>query len=411
MRIRDASEAHWRIYGRIAARLQETFLSVRVVKSFGAEAVELAKLAQEATGAFRAHLRFAAVKHVEGPARSGVNYFVEGTLVSLAAWELLAGRMAAPTFLLFLYLGRAIMVPIGQLGSAWTQIQTTLGAATRIFELLDEDPEIADGVNPISKFSDRIRIERVSFRYDGAPVLSDVDLEIRRGETIAFVGSSGAGKSTLVDLVLRLYDPHEGRITVDGEDVRSFRQRDYRRLFGVVSQETLLFNATVRENIEYGRASVSEEDVLRAARIANAHEFIEALPQRYDTVVGDRGLRLSGGERQRIAIARAIVARPPILVLDEATSSLDSESERLVREAMDRVTEGATSIVVAHRLSTVRHADKIVVLSRGMVEAIGRHDELLASNETYARLCRLQFDETPGPGARQATPVVDGEDA
>jgi subfamily B ATP-binding cassette protein MsbA len=391
-RIRRASEEHWRIYGDIAARLQEAFLSIRVVKSFGAEAVELAKLAREAAGAFRAHLRFAGVKNVEGPARGGINYFVEGSLVVLAAWELMAGRMSAPTFLLFLYVGRAVMVPIGQLGAAWTQIQATLGASARLFELLEERPEIVDGPEAVGGFGDRIRLEHVSFAYGGAPVLADVGFEIRRGETVALVGPSGVGKSTLADLVLRLYDPVSGRITIDGRDLRSLRQRDYRRLFGVVSQEALLFNTTVRENIAYGLPDASDEDIARAARIANAHDFIRELPQGYDTVVGDRGIRLSGGQRQRIAIARAIVGRPPILVLDEATSALDTESEKAVQEAIDRIIHETTSIIIAHRLSTVLHADQIVVLAEGRVESVGRHETLLRESPTYARLYRLQFE-------------------
>jgi ABC-type multidrug transport system fused ATPase/permease subunit len=210
---------------------------------------------------------------------------------------------------------------------------------------------------------------------------------------VALVGPSGAGKSTLADLVLRLYDPVSGRITMDGRDVRTLRQESYRRLFGVVSQEALLFNASIRDNIAYGRDGLGEADVVRAARIANAHDFIMDFPGGYDTLVGDRGVRLSGGQRQRVAIARAIVGRPFILILDEATSALDSESERLVQQAIERVTQDATSIVIAHRLSTVLHADKIVVLARGGIEAVGRHAELLGSSETYSRLYRIQFTE------------------
>jgi subfamily B ATP-binding cassette protein MsbA len=391
-RIRRASQEHWRIYGDIAARLQEAFLSIRVVKSFGAELTELRKLASDATGALRAHLRFAGVKNVETPARGAINTFVEASLVLLAAWELLAGRMTAPTFLLFLYVGRAVMVPVGQLGAAWTQIQATLGASERIFELLEERPEIVDGPEPVRGFDDAIRIDDLAFAYDDARVLSGVSLEIRRGETVALVGPSGVGKSTLADLVLRLYDPTAGRILLDGTDVRRFRQREYRRLFGVVSQEALLFNTTVRENIAYGRDDLTPADLERAARIANAHDFIQELPQGYETIVGDRGIRLSGGQRQRIAIARAVVGRPPILVLDEATSALDTESEKAVREAIDRVIEDSTSIVIAHRLSTILHADKIVVLSEGRIESVGRHESLLESSPTYARLYRLQFE-------------------
>jgi subfamily B ATP-binding cassette protein MsbA len=295
-RIRRASEEHWRVYGDIAARLQEAFLSIRVVKSFSAETTELAKLARAAAGAFRAHLRFAGVKNVEAPARSAINYFVEGALVAVAAWELLGGRMSAPTFLLFLYVGRAIMVPIGQLSATWTQIQVTLGAAARLFEVLEERPAIADGPETITGFTDRIRLDAVSFAYGDAKVLAGVTLEIRRGETVALVGPSGVGKSTLADLILRLYDPVEGRITIDGRDLRRLRQRDYRRLFGVVSQEALLFNATVRENITYGQR--------RGRRAGRPHR------QRARLHPGaGGGLRHDGGRPRRETVGRPAPAR------------------------------------------------------------------------------------------------------
>ena len=233
----------------------------------------------------------------------------------------------------------------------------------------------------------------MAFDYGGERVLSGVSFAIAKGDVVALVGPSGAGKSTLADLLLRLYDPVLGAITIDGRDLRTLQQASYRRLFGVVSQEALLFNATIRENIAYGRDGVSDADVVRAAQIANAHDFITELPEGYSTVVGDRGIRLSGGQRQRVAIARAIVGKPQILILDEATSSLDSESERLVQLAIDRVIQGTTSIVIAHRLSTVMRADKIVVVNRGTVEAVGTHAELLTTNEIYSRLYRLQFAE------------------
>jgi subfamily B ATP-binding cassette protein MsbA len=224
-------------------------------------------------------------------------------------------------------------------------------------------------------------------------VLERASFEVRKGEIVALVGPSGVGKSTLADLILRLYDPVSGAITIDGRDLRALRQEPYRRLFGVVPQEPLLFNATIRENVAYGRDDLTEADILRAAQIANAHGFIVEFPDGYDTVVGDRGIRLSGGQRQRVAIARAVVGHPPILILDEATSSLDSESERLVQQAIDRVIRGTTAIVIAHRLSTVLHADKIVVMSRGRVEAVGRHAELLTTSETYSQFYRHQFAE------------------
>ena len=380
-------------FADLAARLQEAVLSIRVVKSFGAEAFELRRLAGALQRVVRVNVKFGLYKHVEEPARAIVTYVVEALLVLLAAYELLMGRLGVPTFFLFLYVGRAAMAQVALLGGAYSAIQTTLAASSRIDELFRLEPDVKDGSSSIVDFRDRIVLRDVSFDYGGERVLSSIGFEIFKGEVVALVGPSGAGKSTLADLILRLYDPVSGVITIDGQDLRTLQQISYRRLFGVVSQESLLFNATIRENIAYGREGLSDTEILHAARIANAHEFITEFPDGYDTVVGDRGIRLSGGQRQRIAIARAIVGNPPLLVLDEATSSLDSESERLVQQAIDRVIQGTTSIVIAHRLSTVLHADKIVVVNRGIVEAVGRHAELLATNETYNRLYRLQFAE------------------
>ncbi len=391
--IRRLATDQFSAFADLAARFQEAILSIRVVKSLGAEAFELARVGRTTQEVLRVNVKFGVYKHVEEPARAVVNYVVEASILLLAAYELLAGRLAVPTFFLFLYVGRAVMNQIGLLAGAYTQMQSTFAASTRIGELFALAPEVEDGPERIESFSDRIILRDVAFSYDAEPVLEGVNLEIRKGEVVALVGPSGVGKSTLADLILRFYDPVRGAITIDGRDLRTLRQDSYRRLFGVVPQEPLLFNATIRDNIAYGREGLSEVDIVRAARIANAHEFIMEFTEGYDTVVGDRGVRLSGGQRQRVAIARAIVGSPPILVLDEATSSLDSESERLVQQTIDRVIQGSTSVVIAHRLSTVLHADKIVVLGRNGVEAVGRHAELLATNEGYGRLYRLQFAE------------------
>jgi ATP-binding cassette, subfamily B, bacterial MsbA len=382
----------------LVARFQESILSIRVVKSFGAEAFELARLHGALKAVVGVNVKFGAYKHAEEPARSVVNYLAEATLLAVAAWELLAGRLGAPAFFLFLYVGRAVMVQVGLLGGACTAMQTTLAASSRIDELFTLEPAVKDGPETIAEFHGRIVLSDVAFDYGGERVLSGVRLEIAKGEVVALVGPSGAGKSTLADLLLRLYDPVRGSITIDGRDLRTLRQESYRRLFGVVSQEALLFNATIRQNIAYGRDEISDAEIVRAAQIANAHDFIVELSEGYDTVVGDRGIRLSGGQRQRVAIARAIVGHPQILILDEATSSLDSESERLVQRAIERVIQGTTSIVIAHRLSTVMRADKIAIVNRGTVEAVGRHAELLATNETYSRLYRLQFTEVEALG-------------
>jgi ABC-type multidrug transport system fused ATPase/permease subunit len=381
------------IMAEVSARFQETLLSIRTVKSFGAEAFERSRLARTLGDVVRVNVKRGAYKHIEEPARVIVNYMVEGGLILLAVTELMAGRLTAPTFFLFLYVGRAAVAQIGLLATASTTVHSVLAAAGRVSELFAARPETADGQVPVAGLRDRVAFRDVAFNYGGEPVLSGVSFEIARGEMVALVGASGVGKSTVADLLLRFYDPIAGAVMLDGRDVRLLRQDDYRRLFGVVSQEALLFNTTIRDNIVYGREGLDDSDVIRAARTANAHDFIAELPEGYATVVGDRGIRLSGGQRQRIAIARAVVARPAILVLDEATSALDSESERAVWEAIDRAVQGTTALVIAHRLSTVLRADRIVVLGRGGVEAVGRHAELLERSETYRQLHRLQFGD------------------
>jgi subfamily B ATP-binding cassette protein MsbA len=263
-----------------------------------------------------------------------------------------------------------------------------------VWNLLDTPPVIADapGARTLPAFRDRIRYEHVSFAYrPGLPVLHDVEFEVRRGEVVALVGASGGGKSTTLDLLSRFYDPTSGRVTIDGVDLREATLASVRGQLGVVSQETILFHDSVRANIAYGMNGVPLSRVEDAARAAHAHDFIARLPDAYDTLIGDRGVLLSGGERQRLAIARALLRNPPILLLDEATSALDTESERLVQEALERLMRDRTVLVIAHRLSTVQHADRILVFDSGRIVQQGRHEELLAGSGPYRRLHELQF--------------------
>ncbi|MDQ7010274.1 MAG: ATP-binding cassette domain-containing protein, partial [Mariprofundaceae bacterium] len=296
------------------------------------------------------------------------------------------------------FLAAAIMLyePVKRLSRANNEIQQGLAAAERVFEVLDEPVVIqdADDAVVLEGFTTEICFEHVELTYPGAgqPVLSDVNFDVKAGEVVALVGRSGAGKTSLVNLVPRFIDVSKGRVLVDGHDVRELTQASLRRQIALVTQEVILFNDTVLNNIAYGHDEIDRNRVEEVARAANAHEFIMKLPQGYDTLIGERGVILSGGQRQRLSLARALLKDAPILILDEATSSLDTESERLVQQAIDRLMKGRTVIVIAHRLSTIRHADRIVVLDGGRVAQMGRHDELLRQGGLYAELYHMQFE-------------------
>jgi subfamily B ATP-binding cassette protein MsbA len=306
------------------------------------------------------------------------------------------GTLGIGTLTGFLLYGVAIGASLGSIASLYGQFREGTGAIERVFEIIDTRPTILDApdAEPLGRVAGRIELDGVSFEYlPGRPVVRDVSLTVPAGETLALVGPSGAGKTTLVGLIPRLWEVTAGTIRVDGVDIRGVTVASLRGQIGLVAQEATLFGGTVRENILYGRLEATDEEMVAAAVAANAHDFISVLPDGYDTVVGDRGMRLSGGQRQRVAIARAILKDPPILLLDESTSSLDNESERLVQEALDRLKAGRTTIIVAHRLSTIRAADRIAVLDDGWLVELGTQDELLARDGLYARLHRTQFAE------------------
>ncbi len=302
--------------------------------------------------------------------------------------------MSSGVFVAYIFAMLQMMQPLKYFGQTVNHISQGVAGAERVFSVLDIQPRIVDrpGATDIAAFRDRIVLDDVRFRYDtGEEVLSGISAEIRAGEVVAIVGPSGVGKSTLVDLVPRFYDVTGGAVRIDGRDIRDITAHSLRGLMGIVTQETFLFNATIRENIAYGEERIDMERVIAAARAANAHDFILEASQGYDTVIGDRGVKLSGGQRQRLSIARAIYKNPPILILDEATSSLDTESEMLVQKAIENLMEGRTSIVIAHRLSTIQRADRIYVLNNGGIEEMGTHDTLLARNGLYKRLYDMQF--------------------
>ena len=379
----------------ITGILQETFAGVRVVRAFGAEGFEQGRFDEANRGFYRAFMRLRRVSAAARPLSEMAIVTVAVAMLWFGGREIFVSHALQPqTFMLFVGALLTTMSPIKSLSEVNSNVQQGVSAAQRIFSIMDTLPEIVDrpGAVTLPALRGTIRYEGVGFAYRaGTPVLEDVSFEIRRGQVVALVGSSGAGKSTTMDLLARFYDPTAGRITLDLVDLRDASVGSLRRQLGIVTQETILFHDTVRNNIAYGLRDAADRAVRAAAEAAHAHEFVQRLPKGYDTLIGDRGVQLSGGERQRLAIARALLRNPPILLLDEATSSLDNESERLVQDALERLMHDRTVLVIAHRLSTVQHASRIVVLDRGRVAASGTHAELLEQDGIYARLYNMQF--------------------
>jgi subfamily B ATP-binding cassette protein MsbA len=384
--------------GRLNALLHENVQGNRVVKAFGQEGYEQRRFVEHNERLFRIFMRASLFRSLPvtevlaGLAVAGILYY--GGLRVVNDPHALGAFVA---FIVTLYM---LYEPFRRLVRTNYTIQQGLAGAERVFDLLDTASQVVDrpGARELGGVRGAIEFQDVSFHYDpGEPVLRHIDLRIPVGQVVALVGMSGGGKSTLADLIPRFYDVSEGRITIDGSDVRDFTLKSLRAHVAVVTQFTFLFNDTIRNNIAYGDPNVAMDEIVAAARAANAHEFIVEMPGGYETTIGDLGVRLSGGQRQRLAIARALLKNAPILILDEATSALDTESEGLVQEALERLMANRTTLVVAHRLSTVRRADRIVVLVRGEIVESGTHEELLARGAEYRKLYELQFRDVEAP--------------
>jgi len=390
--------------GSLTSFLHETITGNRIVKAFNMEEYEKRRFANENDSFFRTILKRVRIRALSNPLMELIGAVGVALVIWIGGYGVLRGELTLGAFSSFLLALFLLYSPIKDLNKVNLEIQDGLAAATRVYELLDTVSEIRDdpGAVPLPPILKGIDFRNVSFSYDVDTVLREISLSVKAGEVIALVGMSGAGKTSLVNLLPRFYDVEEGEILIDGRDIRKVTLRSLRDQIGLVTQQTILFNDTVRDNIAYGSIERLDQEIWEAAKAADAHEFITRLPEGYQTVIGEQGVKLSGGERQRLSIARALLKNAPILILDEATSSLDSDSETEVQKALDRLMKGRTVLVIAHRLSTIRNADRIIVLSEGQIVEEGSHEELMARGGEYCRLYELQFKNNETDAARTA---------
>ena len=391
-RLRAGSVETQHLMGRILSRFEETISGLRIIKAFHARRYVEDAFETVNERHRRVSRQVLNRQELASPVSEFLGIAIAAGVLFYGGWLNVHGNlgMTWPQFIVYIMFYWKVLEPAKAIAKSYASLQRGLVSAGRIFEILDAPAGIADGTRSVESFREAVTFDHVSFAYDGEPVLRDVSLSIPKGKTVAVVGPSGAGKTTMADLLPRFYDVTEGAVRIDGVDIRELRLGELTGLMGIVTQETVLFNDTVAANIAFGQEGATRAQIEAAARTAHADEFIAALPEGYDTNIGDGGSKLSGGQRQRIAIARAVLKNPPILILDEATSALDTENERLVQEALSRLMEGRTTLVIAHRLSTIRHADDIYVIRDGKVVEHGRHEDLVAKDGLYSHLCNLQ---------------------
>ena len=392
-RLKSLSKQAQEKSGDITVTLHETISGIRVVKAFSMEGYEANKFAGQNQFFYKLAMKSVKRMTVVSPITEFVGILCIAIILWIAGKRILSGELSAGAFVTFLAAMLSLMRPIKRLTNVYSINQQAMAAADRIFDVLDTKPTVSEktGAIELPKIRKSVKLKDVHFGYDSKEVLKGITLEARVGDIVAFVGPSGAGKTTILNLIPRFYDVTQGQILIDGVDIRDCTMKSLMDQIGIVTQETILFNDTVAANIAYGSGTVTMESIMRAAKIANAHDFIMKMPQQYNTIIGERGFRLSGGEKQRLSIARAVFKDPPILILDEATSQLDTESEMLVQEAIDRMMSGRTVFAVAHRLSTIKHANFIYVLEAGRIAETGPHDALIKKEGLYKRLYELQF--------------------